>query len=96
MTISTQYYRGTHGVVLVYDITDRESFNKVQFWMNEIEKNASDNITIVLVGAKVDLEAQRQVAIEEGEQLAKQLNVSFIETSAKDAINVQKPFEILS
>ena len=58
-TITSSYYKGAHGIIVVYDITDRESFSNIQTWMAEVEKHASDNISRILVGNKCDLEGQR-------------------------------------
>jgi Ras-related protein Rab-1A len=55
-TITSSYYKGAHGIIVVYDITDRESFSNIQTWMAEVEKHASDNISRILVGNKCDLE----------------------------------------
>lgn len=55
-TITSSYYKGAHGIIVTYDITDRESFTAVQTWMGEVEKHASDNISRILVGNKCDLE----------------------------------------
>ena len=56
-TITSSYYKGAHGIIVVYDITDRESFSAIQNWMGEVEKHASDNISRILVGNKCDLES---------------------------------------
>ena len=58
-TIISSYYKGAHGIIVTYDITDRESFSAIQTWMAEVEKNCSDNISRILVGNKCDLESQR-------------------------------------
>jgi len=65
-TITSSYYKGAHGIIVTYDITDRDSFNAVQTWMGEVEKFAQDNITRILVGNKTDLESRRAVSTEEG------------------------------
>ena len=65
-TITSSYYKGAHGIIVTYDITDRESFTAVQTWMGEVEKHAQDNISRILVGNKCDLEDQRAVSVEEG------------------------------
>ena len=56
-TITSSYFKGAHGVLVTYDITDRESFNAIQKWMGEVEKHASDSIACILVGNKCDLES---------------------------------------
>ena len=65
-TITSSYYKVAHGIILVYDITDRESFSGIQNWMAEVEKYANDNVTRILVGNKSDLESSRAVSFEEG------------------------------
>lgn len=63
-SILTSYYKGTHGVLLVFDITDKQSFADVQLWMSEVEKYGRENVVKILVGNKKDLEAKRQVSTE--------------------------------
>lgn len=70
-TLTASYYRGAHGIIVVYDVTDRETFENVRQWMLEIEKFANDNVCKVLVGNKCDLVEKRKVSREEGEELAK-------------------------
>lgn len=95
-TITSSYYKGAHGIIVTYDITDRESFTAVQTWMGEVEKHASDNISRILVGNKCDLEDQRAVSFEEGQELAEHFNVRFLETSAKDSKNVEQAFTLMT
>jgi Ras-related protein Rab-1A len=80
----------------VYDITDRRSFENIRGWFNEIEKYASENVNKTIVGNKSDLESQRAVSVEEGLQLAKALNVQFMETSAKNSSNVGEAFNTIA
>lgn len=89
---TSSYYRGAHGIIVVYDITDRNSFNDVQKWMSEIDKFAGGNVVKLLIGNKCDVTDGRQISYEEGEALAKKLGTNFIETSAKAATNVEKSF----
>lgn len=91
-TITSSYYRGAHGIILVYDITDRESFDNVRAWVHEIDRYANEGVVKLLVGNKSDLSSERQVSTEEGRLLAIQLNVPFIETSAKSSTNVEDAF----
>jgi Ras-related protein Rab-1A len=95
-TITSSYYKGAHGIIVTYDITDRESFTAVQTWMGEVEKHAQDNISRILVGNKCDLEDQRAVSVEEGQELAEHFNVRFLETSAKDSKNVEQAFTLMT
>ena len=91
-TITSSYYKGAHGIIVTYDITDRDSFAKVEEWMGEVDKHASENISRILVGNKKDLEDQREVPYTEGKELADHFNVKFIETSAKESMNVEDAF----
>ena len=91
--ITSAYYRGAHGVLLVYDITKRQSFFNTDKWYKEIEQHYEDEtISGVLVGNKSDLMYLRDVPSEEGENLAIKYSFSFIETSALDNTNVEDAF----
>jgi len=94
-TITTAYYRGAMGFILMYDVTNEESFNAVQDWCTQIKTYSWDNAQVVLVGNKNDLEDERIVSFERGKQLADQLGLEFFETSAKENINVKSVFERL-
>jgi Ras-related protein Rab-1A len=91
-TITSSYYRGAHGIIVVYDITDQESFNNVKQWLQEIERYACDNVNKLLVGNKCDLSAKRAVVYETAKEYADQLGIPFLETSAKNATNVEQAF----
>jgi len=95
-TITKSYYRGSNGIVVVYDITDRESFETVQHWMAEIDNHASADVCRLLVGNKSDLSDKRAVKTEEGEALARQFGIPFLETSAKESINVENMFTTMA
>ncbi|KAF5303391.1 hypothetical protein FQA39_LY09982 [Lamprigera yunnana] len=94
-TITTAYYRGAMGFILMYDITNEESFNSVQDWVTQIKTYSWDNAQVILVGNKCDMEDERVISFERGKQLAEQLGVEFFETSAKENINVKAVFERL-
>ncbi|KAF9811026.1 hypothetical protein SFRURICE_001101 [Spodoptera frugiperda] len=94
-TITTAYYRGAMGFILMYDITNEESFNSVQDWVTQIKTYSWDNAQVILVGNKCDMEEERVVSTERGMQLAEQLGVEFYETSAKENIYVKAVFERL-
>ena len=83
-TITSSYYRGAHGIIVVYSVADRTSFDNVSKWLNDIEKFASPGVTKLLVGNKCDLVSTRVVSQAEGRALADSLGMPFIETSAKD------------
>jgi Ras-related protein Rab-1A len=91
-TITSSYYRGCHGVFLVYDVANRDSFENVKSWMLEVDRFASSDIKRILIGNKTDLAHSRQVSFEEGQQFAKHHDISFIETSARTAENVEQAF----
>ena len=78
--------------MLVYDITDLESFQNLNSWLIEIEKNASKNVYKILVGNKCDMESERKVTIEQGKDFASQYGMQFFETSAKESTNVSDAF----
>ncbi|VDN25261.1 unnamed protein product [Cylicostephanus goldi] len=94
-TITTAYYRGAMGFILMYDITNEESFNSVQDWCTQIKTYSWENAQVVLVGNKCDMDGERVVSLERGRQLADQLGLEFFETSAKENINVKAVFEKL-
>ncbi|KAJ6686026.1 RAS-RELATED PROTEIN RABD2A-LIKE [Salix purpurea] len=91
-TITSSYYRGAHGIIVVYDVTDQESFNNVKQWLNEIDRYASDNVNKLLVGNKSDLTANKVVSYETAKAFADEIGIPFMETSAKDATNVEQAF----
>ncbi len=94
--ITASYYRGGNGVLVVYDITDRESFENLNSWLIEIEKNANKNVYKLLIGNKCDLEDKRKVTFQEGKDFAESNGMKFMETSAKTASKVQEAFELLT
>nr|KJB40971.1 hypothetical protein B456_007G085600 [Gossypium raimondii] len=91
-TITSSYYRGAHGIIIVYDVTDQESFNNVKQWLSEIDRYASDNVNKLLVGNKCDLTANKVVSYETAKVFANEIGIPFLETSAKDATNVEQAF----
>ena len=94
--VISSYYRGASGILLIYDITDRESFESLSHWLIEIEKNARKNVKILLMGNNCDLEDKRQVSYQEGKDFAAKNNLIFFEASAKDNINIKEAFELLT
>ena len=93
--IIASYYRGAHGILLLYDVTDKDSFKNLSNWLIEIEKNASKNVLKVLIGNKSDLEDKRIVSFNQGKEFADTYGLKFIETSAKKNLNVNEAFETL-
>ena len=94
-TITTAYYRGAMGFILMYDVTNEESFSSVQDWVTQIKTYSWDNAQVILVGNKCDCEEERVVSTDRGKQLADQLGLEFFETSAKENVNVKSVFERL-
>ena len=94
--ITASYYRGGTGILVVYDITDRESFNNLNSWLIEIEKSANKNVYKILIGNKCDLEEKRAVTYQEGKDFADSNGMKFIETSAKTCQQVNEAFETLT
>ena len=93
--IIASYYRGAHGILLIYDVTDKDSFKNLSNWLIEIEKNASKNVLKVLIGNKVDLEDKRVITYNQGKEFADTYGLKYIETSAKKNLNVNEAFETL-
>jgi len=91
-TITSSYYRGAHGIIVVYDVTEIESFNNVKQWLHEIDRYASEGVNKLLVGNKSDLISKKQVDAEAAKSLADSLSIPFLETSAKSATNVEQAF----
>ncbi|KAF7319723.1 Rab-type small GTP-binding protein [Mycena kentingensis (nom. inval.)] len=91
-TITTAYYRGAMGILLVYDVTDERSFNNIRTWHANIEQHASEGVNKILVGNKSDWTDKRVVTEEQGKELANELGIELIETSAKLNDGVEKAF----
>ena len=91
-TITTSYYKGAHAILIVFDITEKDSFEHVKNWVADIDKFAKQGVLRILVGNKCDLEKQRNVSKEEANELAEKLGIKYIETSAKDTINIETLF----
>lgn len=91
-TITSSYYRGAHGIIVVYDVTDQESFNNIKQWLQEIDRYASENVNKLLVGNKCDLTTKKVVDYTTAKEYADQLGIPFLETSAKNATNVEQAF----
>lgn len=86
------YYKGAKAVIITFDITSSESFEGAKKWLNEIKENANDSF-IILVGNKTDLEDSRVISKEFADNFSKENNLDYIETSAKDNVNVNNLFE---
>ena len=93
--IISSYYRGAHGILLIYDVTDKDSFRNLANWLIEIEKNANKNVLKVVIGNKTDLENRRVITYNQGKEFADTHGLKFLETSAKKNLNVNEAFETL-
>ena len=94
-SITNAYYKGAKGVIVLYDICRKKSFENVDKWIDDFKSKADDDAVIILIGNKSDLDDKREVSKEEGESKAQMNKFAFMETSAKDNNNVQKGFETL-
>ncbi|KAI6153253.1 rab-type small GTP-binding protein [Pisolithus tinctorius] len=95
-TITTAYYRGAMGILLVYDVTDERSFNNIRTWYANIEQHASEGVNKILIGNKSDWDDKRVVTKEQGLALAQELGIGFMETSAKLNVGVEDAFFTLA
>ena len=93
--IISSYYRGAHGILLIFDVTDKESFKNLSNWLIEIEKNGNKNVLKLLIGNKTDLEDKRVISYNQGKEFADTYGLKYIETSAKKNMNVKEAFETL-
>nr|CAG4711351.1 unnamed protein product [Naegleria fowleri] len=94
-SITAGYYKGAQGVLIVYDVTNRESFEHVKSWYDEVKQNTQEGVCIIMCGNKADIEKDRVVSTAEGEKLASQLGIAFFETSAKTSDNIHIAFRKL-
>ena len=91
-SITRSYYKNSTCAFIVYDITFKKTFDNVIIWLNECRDMCYKNILICLIGNKIDLEDKREVTFEEGENFAKENNLLFFETSAKNGNNINEIF----
>ncbi|CAL8105075.1 unnamed protein product [Calicophoron daubneyi] len=96
-TITTAYYRGAMGIMLVYDVTNLRSFENIHLWMRNIDQHANQDVEKMLLGNKCDAgDEMRQVTRERGAELANSYSIRFLETSAKSGANVDEAFKLLA
>ena len=91
-TIAKSYYKGAHGIILIYDVSNPKTYDNIKKWLAQIKEEASSKVCIILVANKIDHE-ERVVTEEEGEKLAKSFNLKIFESSAKENINVTEAFQ---
>ncbi|CAD8080823.1 unnamed protein product [Paramecium sonneborni] len=96
MPIVSSYFRGSHGIFILYDISNKQSFNDVQKWLQQVNKQGNKNVCKMLIGNKNDLQDARQVSLDEAQQLANDSGMSFMEISAKNGLNVKQAIRLLT
>jgi Ras-related protein Rab-11A len=94
-SITSCYYKGAKGAIVVYDVTRKETFVNVDKWLLEFKRNADSDACYIILGNKCDLDENRQVSTEEGLSKAETYSIPFLETSAAEKINVEKAFDTL-
>ncbi len=95
-SITTSYFRGAQAAIIVYDVTNRETFDHVKGWIDDLHFNGGKNINIFLIGNKIDNDRYREVSQEEGEEFAKKYKIEFFECSAKTNLNIDDIFTKIS
>jgi len=91
-TITSTYYRGANGLIIVFDVTNQKSFDNIQKWLDDVERHATGNVVRMLVGNKCDLTDKRVIDTPTAKALASKLNMGYLETSAKENTNVEATF----
>ncbi|XP_076755533.1 ras-related protein Rab-37 isoform X3 [Xylocopa sonorina] len=91
-SVTHAYYRDAHGLLLLYDVTNKTSYDNIRAWLSEIREHANEDVVIMLLGNKSDCGTERIVKREDGERLAQEYKVPFMETSAKTGLNVELAF----
>ena len=94
-SITSAYYKGAKGAFIVYDITNKSTFESVDKWIKDLNSYGDKNLTMLLIGNKSDLEDKRIINKEEGEEKAKSFELGFIETSAYNGDNIDQAFDIM-
>ena len=94
-SISRSYYRGTHGIILIFSVADKKSFYNLQKWVNQIKEETNENTPLILIGNKIDAEKDREILKNELEELAKEFDINYYECSAKTGENVNLAFNEL-
>jgi len=95
-TITTSYYHGAQGVFVCFDVTNRASFERVPYWLEEVKKHAKEHVKVILVGNKIDLRHYREVSEQEARTFAESRGVKYLETSAKEDTNVVEAFDAMA
>ena len=93
--MTRQYFKDAHGIILVYDVNSENSFKGLSLWLNEVKTNCKNNVSVILVGNKIDLD-NRKISKEDGNSFAVNNGLMYVETSSKEGINIDTPFENLA
>ena len=93
--ITKNYYKGANGIILIYDVTNKQTYDNVSNWISQIQEEVSKDVIIYIAGNKIDMEEERKVKTEEGQKIADEHGFPFVETSAKDGTNINETFENL-
>ena len=91
-SITWTYFKGAQGVIFVYDVTNRKSFQEIQTWLTDVEKAASPDVVKLLIGNKCDQSSERVIAYADAQEFAEHYKMHFIETSAKHGTNIKEAF----
>ena len=94
-SVTKNYYKGAHGIILIYDVTNKKTFDNVKNWVDIIKEEVSEKVTVILVGNKIDNFDNRKVSTEEGQAIANEYGLQFYETSAKTGDNIDRTFNDL-
>ena len=94
-TIAKNYYKGSHGILLLYDVTKLSSFENIREWIKDIKEEVYEKAIIFLIGNKIDKTTERKITTEQGAKLAEEYNLPFFEASAKSGENVDEIFKFL-
>jgi len=94
--ITASFYRGVIGVILMYDVSNEESFSNIAGWLSDIHRLANENVEVVVVGNKCDIVSEKQVTYTCGENFAQNNGLRFFETSGKESINIEDPFSCVA
>jgi small GTP-binding protein len=94
-SITNAYYKGAKGAFIVFDLSKKETFQNCDKWLSELNANTDSDVTVILIGNKCDLEREREVSREEAEAKAGHYSIAYIETSALQALNIDKAFNTM-
>ena len=94
-TIAKNYFKGSHGILLLYDITKQSSFDNIREWVRDIKEEVNEKAILFLIGNKIDMEDQRKIPKEKGVELAEEFKIPFFEASAKSGENVDEVYKAL-